>query len=331
MRLIIPMAGEGKRLRPHTLTTPKPLFPLLGKPVLQWLIEEVHAALPEPVEAMVFIVRELPEGSRRFLTQLAARWGAQAVFCEQAEPLGTAHALYQAQAYLSGPCVILFADTIFRASVKLPAMADGALWVKPVEDPRSYGVVHLSPEGWITELIEKPEIPPSNLAIIGVYMLRQAEVLIPAIEYLFDKQITSKGEYQLTDALQLLCQQGLRFAALPVDEWLDCGSKPLVLKAQARLLELGLAAAPASVPPSVVVIPPVYVSPEAMVSESVIGPYVSVEAGARVHRAVLSHTLCRENALVENVVLSDAVLGAHAACKGIPLRLDLGDHSRYGA
>lgn len=325
------MAGEGKRLRPHTFTTPKPLFPLLGKPVLQWLIEEVHTALPEPVEAMVFIVRDLSEGPRRFLRQLAARWGAEAIFCEQAEPLGTAHAIYQARSYLSGPCVILFADTIFRAAVKLPTSADGALWVKPVEDPRSYGVVRLSPEGWITELIEKPEIPPSNLAIIGVYLLRQAEVLIPAIEHLFSHQITSKGEYQLTDALQLLCQEGLRLAALPVEEWLDCGSKALILKAQERLLELGLGKASLSDLPSVVVIPPVYLSPEAIVSESVIGPYVSIEAGARVHRAVLSHALCRENAIIENVVLSDAVLGAHAVCKGSPLRLDLGDYSRYGA
>ncbi len=330
MRLIIPMAGEGKRLRPHTLTVPKPLFPLLGKPVLQWLIEEVQLALPDSVEKMVFIVRALAEGPRRFLEKLAASYRAEPVFCEQAQPLGTAHAIYQAKAYLEGPCVILFADTIFRANIQIPEAADGALWVKVVEDPRSYGVVQLSPAGWIERLVEKPEVPPSNLAIIGVYMLRQAERLMPAIEHLFEHGITSKGEYQLTDALQRVCEGGLRLAALPVEEWLDCGSKALVLKAQERLLELGLAMPPRPLP-NVQFIPPVYIAPEAQISESVIGPYVGVEQGAYIHRSIISQALCRQGAHIENVVLSDAIIGEAAVCKGQPLRLDLGDYCRYGA
>ncbi len=330
MRLIIPMAGEGKRLRPHTFTVPKPLFPLLGKPVLQWLIEEVQGAMPEPIEEMVFIIRALPEGAKQFLELLAQRYGAKAVFCTQAEPLGTAHAIYQAKPHLHGPCIILFADTIFKASISIPPAADGALWVKVVEDPRSYGVVQLSPEGWIEKLVEKPEVPPSNLAIIGVYMLREAEKLVPAIEYLFEHRITSKGEYQLTDALQILCSQGLKLAALPVEEWLDCGSKALVLQAQARLLELGLGSIP-KLPSTVQIVPPVYISPEAHISESVIGPYVGVEAGARIHRSVLSQALCRKDAYIENVVLHDAIIGEAAVCKGHPLRLDLGDYSKYGA
>ena len=330
MRLIIPMAGEGKRLRPHTFTVPKPLFPLLGKPVLQWLIEEVQAAMPEPIEEMVFIIRGLAEGPRRFLEQLAEGYGARAVFCVQEEPLGTAHAIYQAKEHLKGPCIILFADTIFKASISIPSAADGALWVKVVEDPRSYGVVQLSPEGWIEKLVEKPEVPPSNLAIIGVYMLRQAERLLPAIEYLFEHKITSKGEYQLTDALQILCAEGAKLAALPVEEWLDCGSKALVLQAQARLLELGLGSIP-KISPTVQIVPPVYISPEAHISESVIGPYVGVEAGVRIHRSVISQALCRKDAQIENVVLHDAIIGEAAVCRGHPLRLDLSDHSKYGA
>jgi len=330
MRLIIPMAGEGKRLRPHTFTVPKPLFPLLGKPVLQWLIEEVQAAMPEPIEEMVFVVRALPEGARRFLELLAQRYGGRAVFCTQEEPLGTAHAVYQAKDHLEGPCIILFADTIFKASISIPAAADGALWVKVVEDPRQYGVVQLSPEGWIEKLIEKPESPPSNLAIIGVYMLREAERLLPAIEYLFAQRITSKGEYQLTDALQVLCAQGTKLAALPVEEWLDCGSKALVLQAQVRLLELGLGTPPPQLF-SVQVVPPVYISPEAHITESVIGPYVGVEAGARIHRSIISQALCRKDAYIENVILHEAIVGEAAICKGQPLRLDLGDYSKYGA
>lgn len=330
MRLIIPMAGEGKRLRPHTFTTPKPLFPLLGKPVLAWLIEEVHRALPEAVEEMVFVVRDLKEETRHFLRQLAAQWGAEAHFCEQQEPLGTAHALYQARHHLKGPCVILFADTIFRASIQVPDDAEGALWVHRVEDPRSYGVVELSPEGFITRLIEKPEVPPSDLAIIGVYFLRQAEKLLPAIERLFEEGIRSKGEYQLTDALQWLCEQGVRLRALPVEEWLDCGSKGLILQAQARLLDWGGVQSSVPVLTGVMVIPPVYVAEGAIVSESVIGPYTVVEAGARVYRSVLSHSLCRTGAVVEYSTLRDSLIGAHAECRHAVGTVDLGDYSRYG-
>jgi len=324
------MAGEGKRLRPHTFTTPKPLFPLLGKPVLAWLVEEVYRALPRPVEEMVFVVRDLKEEAQRFLVQLAAQWGAKAYFCQQEEPLGTAHALYQARQHLQGPCVVLFADTIFRASIQVPPDADGALWVHRVENPRSYGVVELSPEGYITRLIEKPEVSPSDLAIIGVYFLREAQKLVPAIERLFAQEIRSKGEYQLTDALQWLCDQGVRLRALPVEEWLDCGSKALILQAQARLLEWGRALASTPTLPSVTLIPPVYVAEGATVSESVIGPYTVVEAGARVYRSVLSHSLCRTGAVVEYSTLRDSLIGAHAECRHAAGMVDLGDYSRYG-
>ncbi|MCS7188361.1 MAG: sugar phosphate nucleotidyltransferase [Bacteroidia bacterium] len=332
MRIIIPMAGEGKRLRPHTFTTPKPLFPILGKPVLQWLLEEVRAALSSPVEKMVFIVRDLKEEVKGFLKTLSNQWGAEAYFCEQAEPLGTAHAIYQAKEHLAGPCTILFADTIFKASIQVPEEADGALWVKRVDKPQSYGVVELSPEGYISRLIEKPEIPLSDLAIIGVYFLREAQHLIPAIEYLFEKGVRSKGEYQLTDALQRLCDQGLRLRALPVEEWLDCGSRSLILRAQARLMDLGLA--PPSESPeigkNVQIIPPVFIAKDAQVSESVLGPYVVVEKGARIRRSIISHSLCRQGAVIENSVLSEALIGVEAHCHNALGSVDLGDYSRYG-
>lgn len=324
------MAGEGKRLRPHTFTTIKPLFPILGKPVLQWLIEEVQRALPQAVELMVFIVRELREQQRQFLQELAQHWGAQAVFCEQEQPLGTAHALYQAKDFLEGPCVILFADTIFKGSMQVPPTAEGALWVKRVEDPRRYGVVELSAEGFITRMVEKPEVPPSDLAIIGIYFLRNAEKLVPAIEHLFQHNIRSKGEYQLTDALQYLIDQGLQLKALPVEEWLDCGSRKLILEAQQRLLDIVGSSYPESLPSDVCIIPPVYIAEGAQISESVIGPYVVIESGARIRRSILSHTLCRENASVEGSVLSHALIGAHAYCLNALGSVDLGDYSRYG-
>lgn len=330
MRLIIPMAGEGKRLRPHTFTLPKPLFPVLGKPVLQWLIEEIQQALPGAVEQMVFIIRDLKEEHRRFLEELALQWESEAYFCEQTEPLGTAHAIYQARGHLTGPCVILFADTIFRASIQVPADADGALWVKRVEDPRSYGVVELSQAGYITRLIEKPEVPPSDLAIIGIYYFREAERLLPAIEYLFHHDIRSKGEYQLTDALQWLCDQGMRLRALPVEEWLDCGSRSLILHAQARLMELGEGRGGVESLPTVQIIPPSYIAEGAEVSESIIGPYTVVEKGARIYRSVLSYTLCRTGAEVRESILHEALIGAHARCTRAIGMVDLGDYSRHG-
>ncbi|MCS6896132.1 MAG: sugar phosphate nucleotidyltransferase [Bacteroidia bacterium] len=331
MRLIIPMAGEGKRLRPHTFTLPKPLFPLLGKPVLQWLIEEVQRALPGAVERMAFIVRDLKAEHRHFLEDLAENFGAAAHFCEQVEPLGTAHAIYQAREHLAGPCVILFADTIFRASIHVPADADGALWVKRVEDPRSYGVVELSSEGFIQRLIEKPEMPPSDLAIIGIYYLREAERLLPAIEYLFHHGIQSKGEYQLTDALQWLCSQGVKLRALPVEEWLDCGSKSLILQAQARLLDLRDGALPPTPPfKNVHIIPPCHIDEEAEISDAILGPYVVVERRAKIHRSIISRSLCRADSHIEESILHDAMIGVHAYCKRGVGSIDLGDYSRYG-
>ncbi|MCX8112156.1 MAG: sugar phosphate nucleotidyltransferase [Bacteroidia bacterium] len=330
MNLIIPMAGEGKRLRPHTFTLPKPLFPLLEKPVLQWLVEEVYRALSHPVQAMVYVIRDLRAEHRRFLEELARRWEAEAHFVEQTEPLGTAHAIYQAKAFLSGPCVILFADTIFRASIQVPEDADGALWVKRVEDPRSYGVIELSTDGYIQRLVEKPEVPPSDLAIIGIYYLREAERLLPAIEYLFQHQIRSKGEYQLTDALQWLCDQGLRLRALPVEDWLDCGSRPLILRAQARLLDLNGSQPPPKLAGTVQVIPPSYIGEKVDISESIIGPYAVIESGAKVYRSVLSHTLCRKGAHVEECILHEALIGSYAHCRRAIGTVDLGDYSRYG-
>ncbi len=274
--------------------------------------------MPEPIEEMVFVVRALPEGARRFLELLAQRYGGRAVFCTQEEPLGTAHAVYQAKDHLEGPCIILFADTIFKASISIPAAADGALWVKVVEDPRQYGVVQLSPEGWIEKLIEKPESPPSNLAIIGVYMLREAERLLPAIEYLFAQRITSKGEYQLTDALQVLCAQGTKLAALPVEEWLDCGSKALVLQAQARLLELGVGH---PTPPSFfraggtacLHFPrsPYYGKRDRAVCRG--GSRQPASTGAS-----SAKPSAEKDAYIENVILHEAIVGEAAICKGQP-------------
>lgn len=328
MRVIIPMAGEGKRLRPHTFTLPKPLFPILEKPVLQWLLEEVQQLLQGKITVLVYVVRNLNPTHQLLLTRLGETLGVAVEFFEQEEPLGTAHAIYQARRYLEGEVVILFADTIFRSKAKVSPAAEGAIWVKEVENPHAYGVVQLSPQGWITDLIEKPQTPISRQAIIGVYYLRQGQRLVPAIEYLFAHDIRSKGEYQLTDALKKLVSEGMLLEALPTDMWLDCGSRKLILEAQKQLLQKSFIHPRAQVEESIL-LEPCYIGEGVTLRRSVIGPYVVVEKYAQIQESIISHSLIRSEAQVKDAHLKDALIGMHSYYEGKKHEVDLGDYSGF--
>ncbi|MGQ9863269.1 MAG: sugar phosphate nucleotidyltransferase [Bacteroidia bacterium] len=326
MRIIIPMAGEGKRLRPHTFTLPKPLFPVLEKPVLQWLLEEVQRLLQGKITTLAYVVRNLNPDYQVLLSRLGEQMGVPVEFFEQSEPLGTAHAIYQARQHLEGEVVILFADTIFRSQARVSPNADGAIWVREVDNPRAYGVVQLSSQGWVVDLVEKPEKPISRQAIIGVYYLRQGQRLVPAIEHLFAHDIRSKGEYQLTDALKKLVGEGMRLEALPTELWLDCGSRRLILEAQKHLLKDSFVDPGAQVAESVLRAP-YYIGEGAIVRHSVVGPYAVVEKHAQVEESVVSHSLIRSHATVKSAHLREALIGAHSYYEGKKHEVDLGDYS----
>jgi glucose-1-phosphate thymidylyltransferase len=236
MRIVIPMAGMGKRLRPHTLLTPKPLVKLAEKSIVQRLVEDIVAIQSEPVLEIAFVVGRFGDAVEQELINLAKSLGAEGTIHYQDEPLGTAHAVLCAASALKGPVTVAFADTLFRADFKIDSSADGVLWVKKIEDPRQFGVVELNDLGQIISFIEKPKEFVSDLAMIGIYYFKSGEELHRELKYLMDHDIRNGGEYQLPDAMRNMMSKGAKFMPGEVKEWMDCGNKDAVLDTLSVLL-----------------------------------------------------------------------------------------------
>ena len=260
MNIVIPMAGMGKRMRPHTLTVPKPLLPIAGKPIVHRLVEDIAAVCGQPVENIGFVVGHFGEAVEQSLLDIAASVGAKGHIFYQEEALGTAHAVLCAQEVLQGNVIVAFADTLFKADFTLDAAQDGIVWVQQVEDPSAFGVVQLNEEGSIVDFVEKPQTFVSDKAIIGIYYFKKGEDLKTELQYLIDNDLKVKGEFQLTDALQNLKLKGATFKPGVVVEWLDCGNKDATVHTNQRYLEYikdqDLIAATAKIENSVI-IPPV--------------------------------------------------------------------------
>jgi glucose-1-phosphate thymidylyltransferase len=225
MKIIVPMAGRGSRLRPHTLTVPKPLIPVAGKPIVQRLVEGITKVCGEKVDEIAFIIGDFGTEVENELKNLAQSLGAKGSIYYQEQALGTAHAILCAKESLDGKVVVAFADTLFRANFTLDGDADGIIWVNQIEDPRAFGVVKLDANNVITDFVEKPEHFVSDLAIIGIYYFKDGKNLANELQYLIDNDIKDKGEYQLTNALENMKNKGVKFKPGQVDEWLDCGNK----------------------------------------------------------------------------------------------------------
>ena len=225
MRIIIPMAGMGKRLRPHTLTVPKPLIPVAGKSIVQWLAEDITKVCKEKVEEIAYVIGDFGKEVEEQLLNIATNLGAKGSIYYQDEPLGTAHAILCAKDALKGKTIIAFADTLFRAEFTIDESKEGIIWVNKIEDPRMFGVVKVNDKGVITDFIEKPKTFVSDLAIIGIYYFKDGENLKKELQHLIDNNIREKGEYQLTNALENMKSKGVEFIPGKVIEWLDCGNK----------------------------------------------------------------------------------------------------------
>lgn len=331
MNLIIPMAGKGKRLRPHTLTTPKPLIPIAGKPIVQRLVEDIAAVSLEKIDHIGFVVGDFGEETETQLLQIAKEIGAQGHIFYQKEALGTAHAVHCAREVLEGRVTVAFSDTLFKANFKLNTEADGIIWVKRVEDPSAYGVVNLDIEGVITEFVEKPQHPVSDLAIIGIYYFKEGEKLRAQLDHIIDQDIKASGEYQLTTALENLKAGGTRFITGTVDHWLDCGNKNVTVQSNSRYLGFigkDIIANSAKVENSVV-IPPVYIGEGANIVSSVVGPYVSVGAGTSIVDSRIKDSLIQENALLKGVHLTNSMIGNHVIMEAKPGDVSLGDFTEW--
>ena len=237
MKIIVPMAGRGSRLRPHTLTVPKPLVPIAGKPIVRRLVEDITRVCGQKVDEIAFIIGDFGAVVEAELLEIAKSLNAKGAIYHQDEALGTAHAILCAKEALEGPVVVAFADTLFRADFTLDTEKDGIIWVQKVEDPRAYGVIKMNENSVITDFVEKPQEFVSDLAIIGIYFFKDGLKLSAELQYLIDNNITEKGEFQLTNALENMKQKGTEFYPGKVDEWLDCGNPIAAIHANKRVLE----------------------------------------------------------------------------------------------
>ena len=330
MKIIVPMAGMGKRMRPHTLTIPKPLLPIAGKPIVQRLVEDIAKVCKEHVDEIAFIVG--PSFGKEIeakLIAIAEKLGARGLIYYQEEALGTAHAIYCAEPSLSGKVVVAFADTLFKADFQLDSEKEGIIWVQKIEDPRAFGVVKVNAQNTITDFVEKPETFVSDLAIIGIYYFRDGDNLRKEIRYLLDNHILDKGEYQLTNALENMKNKGLKFSPGKVSEWLDCGNKNATVYTNQRVLEFvrnteSLIAKDVQQSGSKI-IEPCYIGDHVMLINATVGPHVSIGANTRVENSVIKNSIIQENTKIYESNIVNSMVGSQAEISGLHGELSVGD------
>jgi glucose-1-phosphate thymidylyltransferase len=329
MNIIIPMAGLGKRMRPHTLTVPKPLLPIAGKPIVHRLVEDIARVCPEKIDTIGFIIhpsfgKEVEEN----LKKIASEVGALGKIYYQTEALGISHALLFAKELFTGKVIVAFADTLFKADFKLDTSKDGIIWVQQVDDPSQFGVVRLNEKNEIIEFVEKPTDFVSDLAIIGIYFFKDGEALGKEMQYLIDNNIKEKGEFQFTTALQNLNRKGAVFTPGRVAEWLDCGNKNVTVQTNQRYLEFirdQKLVSPKARLTNSVVIPPCFIADDAVIENSVVGPYVSIGKNSHVKDSRVSNSIIQTNTKISHAVLENSMLGNFVNFEARPLDLSVGD------
>jgi glucose-1-phosphate thymidylyltransferase len=327
MKVIIPLAGFGKRMRPHTWSKPKPLVNVAGKPVLGHILDKL-ADLDVDVEELVFVVGWLGEQIEEYYK--ASGYPYRARYVEQRELLGQAHAVWLAQEHLNGPVLIIFVDTIFEADLSglETSGLDGALYVREVRDPRRFGVAVLGANGLVARLVEKPDTLDNRLAVVGVYHIHDSAWLLRAIKELMDRGLQTKGEYYLADAYNLMIEQGARFGVREVSVWEDCGTPQDVLQTNRYLLEHRRNNGQTGWAVHSVVIPPVYIAPSARVEHSIVGPYVTIAENSVVLRSIIRDSIIDEGAYIDDTMLDRSLIGKDAVVRGRYRVLNVGDSSQ---
>ena len=320
----------GKRMRPHTLVTPKPLIEFAGKPMVHHIVEELARTCHEPIEEIAFVIGDFGKEAEKSLIAVAEKVGAKGSIFHQVEALGTAHAVLCAAESMQGKLIIAFADTLFKADFILDESKDAVIWVQQVEDPKPFGVVKLNDEGNITDFVEKPQEFISDLAIIGIYYFRDGENLRKELQYLIDNDLKEKGEYQITNALENMKQKGLKFAPGKVIEWLDCGNKNNTVYTHARWLESlsGDNLIDASlINRNALVIEPCFIGKGVTIVNSVIGPHVSLADGCSIENSIVRNSIVQKNTRIQNSVIGNSMIGSFVEIKNQMLDLSMGDYS----
>lgn len=330
MKIVVPMAGMGKRMRPHTLTIPKPLIRIAGKPIVQRLVEGIVQVSDTPVDEIAFVIGDFGKEVEDSLISIANDLNAKGTIHYQDEPLGTAHAILCAESALEGEVTVAFADTLFDAGFTVDRSSDATIWVHKVEDPSAFGVVKTDSDGYINSFVEKPKTFVSDQAIIGIYYFKDGENLKNELKYLIDNKITKGGEYQLTDALQNMMEKGKKFKTGAVKEWLDCGNKNATVYTNQRILELiskEELIANDSQSINSIIVKPCFIGKNAKIENSIIGPHVSIGENSVVKESIITNSIIQTNTVVENANLDNSMIGNHVHYKGKYNEVSMGDFS----
>ena len=320
MRAIIPVAGIGSRLKPHTFSTPKVLLNVGGKPILGHILDKL---LEEDVHKATFVIGHLGEMIKNFVQTNYSNIDAE--FIEQKEMEGLGHAIYTAiPTFDDDEIFIILGDTIFDVNLKsVFKNKKTALGVKEVDDPRRFGVAVIN-NGYIKKLVEKPQTPVSNLALVGLYYISNSKVLIKSLNKLVEKDLRTKGELQLTDALQMMIEDGEKISTFPVEGWYDCGKPETLLSTNQYLLDVKSSSKKFN---NVVVNKPVYIADDAEISNSIIGPYATIDKGCKIEESIIKNSIVGSNAQVSKSLLENSIIGNNSIVRGIFKRLNSGDSS----
>lgn len=336
MKIIVPMAGRGSRLRPHTLTVPKPLIPVAGQPIVHRLVKDIAEIVGEQIEEVAFILGDpafFGEEVVNSLIKLAEGLGAKASIYRQDEPLGTGHAIMCAKESLSGPAVIAYADTLIQADFQLDPSADAVIWVKQVDTPEAYGVVKLNDKKEIVELVEKPETFVSDQAVIGIYYFKEVSDLKIELQNVLDKNIIHGGEYQINDGILGMMSKGKVFKTGQVDQWMDCGNKKVTVETNQQVLKNEQSKGVNTIHSSVSlknskIIEPCFIGENVKLINSIVGPFASIGANSEVVFSVITNSIVQHDVIIKNAVMKDSMIGSKSEYNGLARDLSLGDYSK---
>lgn len=330
------MAGRGSRLRPHTLTVPKPLIPVAGQPIVHRLVKDIAKVLAQPIEEIAFILGDpafFGDDVVESLKDLATGLGAKASIYRQDRPLGTGHAIMCAKDSLSGPAVIAYADTLIRADFNLDPNADAVIWVKQVDHPEAYGVVKLNDKKEIVELVEKPKDFVSDLAVIGIYYFKDVSVLKQELQHVLDNNIIHGGEYQINDGIKGMMAKGKIFKTGEVEEWMDCGNKAVTVETNTRMLGFLQADGEEQMIATSVtfdnsrIIEPCFIGENVVLKNATIGPNVSIGNHCTISDSTIKNSLIQTHSTIKNADLDDAMIGNHVEYDGNFKTVSIGDYS----
>ena len=333
MQIIIPMAGKGKRMRPHTLTTAKPLIPVGGKPIVQRLVEDITKVCGEKVDEIAFVIGpDFGAEVEQNLVKVAESQGAKGKIYYQEKALGTAHAIMCAKDSIKGKTVVAFADTLFKADFVMDTQQEGVIWVQKIDDPSQFGVVKIDKDGSITDFVEKPATFVSDLAIIGIYYFKDGDYLKKELQYLLDNNITEKGEFQLTNALENMKKKGTKFRPGQVTEWLDCGNKNATVYTNQRVLEFDKTNASLKGKninnKGSVIIEPCFIGDNVEITNSIVGPHVSIGAGTKVINSIVKNSIVQKEAKITSANINNSMIGTGAEVTGAALDISISDYTQ---